>query len=125
MKEKKIMVCVTQQKNCERLIKFGNDSIKENKDGLYVIHVVNENDTFLNKNNDGEALEYLFGVSKAVGANLTVIRSKNLSEAIIKFIKEQDITHIVMGESPDEGNKNDNITNILKKELPSCNFSII
>ena len=68
------MVCVTQQKTCERLILSGY-RLLEAKDGkLYVIHVVNEKEKFLESVNDGEALEYLFGVSKKVGADLTVLR---------------------------------------------------
>ena len=44
--QKNIMVCVTQQKTCERLIHTGYNMTNEN-DNLYIIHVVNENDKFL------------------------------------------------------------------------------
>ncbi len=61
MNKTNIMVCVTQQKTCERLILSGYKLAEATKGKLYVIHVVNEKDKFLNNVNDGEALEYLFG----------------------------------------------------------------
>lgn len=126
MNSKKVMVCVTQQKTCERLIESGNKEIKNEEDEIYVIHVVNEKDNFLYNNSDGEALEYLFGVSKKVGADLTVIRSKNIIKAIADFAKKKEITNVVMGASP-EGTDIDNhiIAVELKKHLPECNFIII
>jgi len=126
MKEKKnIMVCVTQQKTCERLIKCGHNETGEG-DNLFVIHVVNEKDNFLYNSNDGEALEYLFEVSKKVGADLTVIRAKDVIKAIFDFAIKNDITHIVLGASPNgESIDNNNITFILKKMLPNVCFIII
>lgn len=67
MKNIKVMVCVTQQKTCERLILEGYKLINSNDDKLYVIHVVNEREKFLENDDDGEALEYLFNVSKKAG----------------------------------------------------------
>ncbi|CCQ92635.1 conserved hypothetical protein [[Clostridium] ultunense Esp] len=67
MENAKVMVCVTQQKTCERLILEGYRLIKSNDDKLYVIHVVNERERFLENVDDGEALEYLFNVSKKAG----------------------------------------------------------
>lgn len=101
MKNAKVMVCVTQQKTCERLILQGYRLIKSKKDKLYVVHVVNEREKFLEYVDDGEALEYLFNVSKKVGADLTVLRSKDVLKAMIGFAKDNNITHIVMGTPPD------------------------
>ncbi|KKH61955.1 universal stress protein UspA, partial [Methanosarcina mazei] len=97
---KNVMVCVTQQKTCERLIMNGHNEVDSEEDNLFVIHVVSEKDKFLNNSSDGEALEYLFGVSKKVGADLTVIRSKDVIKAIADFAEKNNITHIVMGASP-------------------------
>lgn len=101
MKNIKVMVCVTQQKTCERLILEGHKLINSNDDKLYVIHVVNEREKFLENDDDGEALEYLFNVSKKAGANLTVLRSKDILKTMIDFAKDNHITHIVMGTPPD------------------------
>lgn len=105
MVKTKVMVCVTQQKTCERLILNGYN-LAETQDGkLYIVHVVYEKEKFLNSNNDGEALEYLFDVSKKAGADLTVLRSKDIIKAMIDFAKENDITHIVLGIAPSNKNK--------------------
>ncbi|MTI68735.1 MAG: universal stress protein UspA [Firmicutes bacterium] len=126
MSDKNIMVCVTQQKTCERLILSGYNAIENENDKLFVIHVVNENDYFLYNSNDGEALEYLFDVSKKVGADLTVTRSKDVIKAIEEFARDKNITNIIMGASPDgQELENHNIALKIKKALPNVDFTII
>lgn len=126
MKNKNVMVCVTQQKTCERLIVSGYSMLNKNTDKLFVIHVVNEKDNFLNNDSDGEALEYLFNVSKKVGADLTVLRSKNVEMAMEEFAKKNDITHMLMGASPNsDGFESQNITLKLKNSLPNVEFIIL
>ncbi len=118
-----IMVCVTQQKTCERLILKGYDLIDSDKDKLFVIHVVNEKEKFLQNSSDGEALEYLFHVSKKVGADLSVLRSKNILRTMMDFAINNNITHIVMGNSPDNNDINDtNIGLKLQRALPDIEF---
>lgn len=123
MKRNNVMVCVTQQKTCERLILGGHELIKSENDKLYVIHVVNEKEKFLTDVDDGEALEYLFEVSKKAGADLTVLRSKNVLKTMIDFAKNHNITHIVMGNSPkNEGFNTYNIGSKLEEALPHVEF---
>ena len=126
MKKTNIMVCVTQQKTCERLILSGY-RLLEAKDGkLYVIHVVNEKEKFLDNIDDGEALEYLFGVSKKVGADLTVLRSKDIMKTMIDFAKDNDITHIIMGTPPNNrDSEGPNIVLKLQKALPNTEFILL
>ena len=125
-KIKNIMVCVTQQKNCERLIMTGYEKISRAKDKLFVLNVVNENDTFLHTTNDGEALEYLFGVSSEAGANLTVIRAKDVIGAMSEFAKNNKITHVVLGVSPHGGGiDNHPVAKRLKEAVPKCEFIIV
>lgn len=125
-KLKNVMVCVTQQKNCERLIMAGYERITKDKDNLFVINVVNEKDNFLHTSTDGEALEYLFGVSSTVGASLTVIRAKDVIAAMGEFAKENKITHIVLGASPHGGGEDDHpIAKRLKDIVPKSEFIIV
>lgn len=126
MKKRNVMVCVTQQRTCERLIMSGLSMIKNKNDNLYVIHVVNEKEKFLNNEDDGEALEYLFRVSRKAGADLTVLRSKDVVKAMENFGKEQEITHIIMGASPEmDAQDNKSIAFRLKKMLPEVEFVIL
>ncbi|MGI6122599.1 MAG: universal stress protein [Acetivibrionales bacterium] len=95
-----ILVCVTRQKACERLIKVAADLKK--KDGeLYVIHVTKENWNFVDNSRDGEAMEYLFSMTKSYGADLTILNSDKIPETIAQFAEHYGIDLIVLGESPD------------------------
>ena len=125
-KLRNIMVCVTQQKNCERLILAGYEKITKESDSLFVINVVSEKDSFLQSSNDGDALEYLFGVSSEVGANLTVIRAKDIIGAMGEFAKKNEITHIVLGASPHGGGEDDHpVAKKLKDIVPNSEFIIV
>lgn len=125
-KIKNILVCVTQQKNCERLIMTGYEKINKEKDKLFVLNVVNENDKFLQTTSDGDALEYLFGVSSEAGANLTVIRAKDVIDAMGEFAKENKITHMLLGASPHGGGvENHPVAKRLKEIVPKCEFIIV
>lgn len=116
-----VLVCVTQQKTCEKLIRQGAELLKEQSGNLYVLHVVNENDKLLNNFSDGDALEYLFEITKDVGAELTVKRSKDVIKTVIDFVEELMITHIVLGNSRNNDPANNFVTK-LQKKLPDREF---
>ena|SRR5665647_2210570 len=116
------MVCVTQQKTCERLIEKGKDLFQNANDELYIIHVVNENDKLLNDYSDGEALEYLFGITKLLDAELIIERSKNIIETLVKFATEKKINIIVIGKSPDKKNP---FEEKLKKKLKNIEMYVV
>jgi len=109
---KNILVCITQQKTCERLIRKAVELRGEFGGNLFVIHVAKNEWNLLNNKTEGEALEYLFGISKSVGANLTVLKSGNIAKALADFARQNEIDLIIMGESPDSGKEN-----ILRNEL--------
>lgn len=118
---KNVLVCVTQQKTCEKLIQQGAELSKEQSDNLYVLHVVNENDKLLYNFSDGDALEYLFRITKDVGAELTVKRSKDVIKTIVDFADEMEITHIVLGNSRGKDPANNFVTK-LQRKLPDKEF---
>lgn len=93
------MVCVTQQKSCERLIHAAAELLADDGE-LYVIHVTRENWNFVDNARDGEAMEYLFSVSKSYGADLTILRSDRVSETIAQFAQAYKVSLLVMGEAP-------------------------
>lgn len=96
---KNVMVCVTQQKNCERLIKYGHEFLGDEEGELYIIHVAHYQFKFLGNKQEGEALEYLYEKALEYGANLTVVRSNHVAETLIDLIDKNNITHVVLGES--------------------------
>ena len=113
--ENNIMVCVTKQKTCEKLIQSGV-KIKEQRDGdLFVVHVAPTGWNFLGNSQEGEALDYLFEISKAVGADMTVLRSSEVVKTIVDFCEKNNITIIVLGESPEVSEDNNIISKLTKK----------
>lgn len=118
-----IMVCVTRQKNCQRLIKQGKKVSDELDGKLYVIHVVKTGTNFLGNPDESEALEFLYQISNNVGADMAVLRSDNIIETIINFAKDNNISHIVLGEPPKT--KNNNIIETIESLLPNVKLKII
>ena len=109
------MVCVTQQKSCERLIKRGAELCKP-QDELLVVHVVKENWRYFGKLKEADALEYLFDISKAYDATLSVIKDMDIESALTKFAYDEQVDIIVMGESL-ESTKQQNMIHRLEKKL--------
>jgi K+-sensing histidine kinase KdpD len=97
--DKKVMVCVTQQKSCEKLIQRGYEIIKGKNDELFVVHVVKNDWRYFSQMEESDALEYLFDVSKKFNADLSIYRSKRIEETLAKFVTDNDISDIIMGES--------------------------
>lgn len=95
-----VLICVTRQKSCERLILKGYDESEKNGGKPHVIHVAPIGENFLGNPREGEALDYLFHISKEVGAEMTVLRSDEVVDVLTDFSKKNDIGVLVLGESP-------------------------
>lgn len=121
--QRNVLVCVTQQKASKKLVEVGADLSNDKDSFLYVLHVVNENDKLLYNLSDGEALEYLFEITKGVGANLVVKRSKDPIKEIVDFAMEEEITHIVIGSSKGKNEAN-NFASKLQRRLPHVEIVI-
>lgn len=97
-----ILVCVTQQKTCEHLIKKTNELVQEYSGNLFILNVVKNEVNFLDSARESEALEYLFGISKKLGANLSVLKSDDIPGTIARYAEDNDIDCIVLGKSNDK-----------------------
>lgn len=64
MDNKKIMVCVTQQIQCRRLIQRAHALKRNEDDEIYVIHVVKENWRYFSEMKESDALDYLLKKQK-------------------------------------------------------------
>lgn len=115
---KNVMVCVTQQKTCDRLIKYGYEFLGDEVGELFIIHVAHYKFNFLGNSKEGEALEYLYEKALEYGANLTVVRSNNVLDTLTDLVDKNKITHVVMGESR-EAEGNSNVVNHLQNKI-SC-----
>lgn len=97
---KNVMVCVTRQKSCDRLIRYGHDLLGQEEGELFILHVTQPQLKILGKSKEGDALEYLYEKALEYGANLTVIRSGHVLDTLIQQAHKNNISHIIMGQSP-------------------------
>lgn len=116
---KNVMVCVTQQKTCDRLIRYGHKMLKDQDGELFIIHVAPKEIKFLGNSEEGEALDYLYGKAIEYGANLTVVRSNNILETLVDLVKKNEIDQVIMGQSgqiKSEGNLLQKLEAKIKKQ---------
>jgi K+-sensing histidine kinase KdpD len=99
MKKTNVMVCVTQQKTCDRLINYGYTLLGNQTGELYILHVAHYNLKFLGNENNSDALEYLYEKARDYGANLTVVRSDDVLETLVKLAEKNKISYIILGAS--------------------------
>lgn len=125
--ERNIMICVTRQKACERLIKTGEELVKGYGNAkLYVVHVAKNGENFLGNPDEGKALDYLFQVSKKAGAEMTVLRSDHVVDTLVDFARRNNVSIVVMGESPgSRGTGDKNIIQEMEKRLPDLELRIV
>lgn len=118
-----IMVCVTHQKTCDRLISHGMTLNEELNAPMYVVHCVQKGHNFLGNPYEGEALEYLFTAAQIAGGELTLLRKENVDDALVDFAKNHNVGLIVMGSSP--GQHGETIITRLQRRLPGVRFEIV
>ena len=107
---KEIMVCVTGQRSCDRLINRGM-ARREPNQKMHVVHCVQTGHRFMNRLN-----------AQLANANLLMLRTDNVDDALVEFAKEHDVGIIVMGASPDAANS---IITRLQRRLPGVEFDVV
>ena len=123
-KHNRILVCVTQQKTCERLIRQSARMCNEDNGEIHIIHVAKKGWKILDNKKEGEALEYLFGISKSVGANLVVLKSDDIPGTIADYAKKNNMDCLILGQSPN-GQEGDDFKNILANHLHNIEIIVI
>lgn len=119
------MVCVTKQKTCQRLIDYGKNLMESGEDSLFVIHVAGEQDRILGISEEGEALEFLYEKAKEAGAVLTVEKSDNVLKTLIKIVKKNRITDVVVGETGEKMALNGFLENFRKKLKGRAELTVV
>lgn len=121
-KDPKVMVCVTRQRTCERLIQTGAQIAKERCQALSVVHVAKLGESFLGSSDEGQALDYLFRISKEAGADMTVLRSENVLDSLIEYTRRHTVNEIILGASPQGGA---DFLKEMEQSLPAVNIRMI
>jgi len=94
----RIMVCVTPQKSCKRLIEKGAARAKE-KDGQFVVIYVNNKKSLNRELKEHKILLELFELAKDFGGTVSILTGENVYGTLAEFAKENRITHIIVGKS--------------------------
>jgi K+-sensing histidine kinase KdpD len=95
-----ILVCVTDQESCDRLIKAGNTLATLASLPLKVISVrPRKSGNWL----ASEELEYLFHLSKQLGAEMIIRFHDFAAEAVGDYIANNDVQTVVVGSPPQPG----------------------
>jgi len=110
----RVMVCVTVQKTCERLIRAGAILSKDGE--LNVVHVAQPGAALLGNANESDALEYLYHIAREYGAEMTMLRSSSAMDSIVTFARTHQIGAIVVGLSRETGD--DSFARTLQGRLP-------
>ena len=120
--KRNIMVCVTNNKTCDKLIARG---IELDSEGIHVVHCVEVGRNFLGTPFEGDAIEYLFTAAQLAGADLALLRAPNVDDALVEYAKKNKIGMIIMGASDSSKKGGEGIAMRLQRRLPDVEFDIV
>lgn len=122
-----IMVCVTGQRSCERLIVHGFKRAGGEggeKLPLYIVHSVLNGQRFMNSRDEADAIDYLFTCAQYAGAELTILRTDNVEQSLADFAHEHNVGVIVLGAPGEQGEHNGKFARSLQELLPEIEFDV-
>lgn len=99
-----VMVCVTRQISCERLIREGASLAREKSLPLMVVHVSHPEENLFGNPSEGEAMDYLFGIAKEYDAQMNVVKSTKVLDTLAEYAKDNKASYVVTGQSAAQGN---------------------
>ncbi len=95
----KVLVGITAQTNSKRLIDKGTEVSKEKNAELHILHVQKGDNIFFNEDAP-KLLQRLYQYGSEHGGQIHALCGEDVGQVIIDFIKENEITCIVVGERP-------------------------
>ena len=115
-KPNKVLVCVTPQSNCRRLIDAGHKIAMEVCGEMHILHISSGNNVF----SDGVALlEELFDYGSKLGGITHGLCGSNVFETLVQFIEKYKITNVVLGMPGEDSNfKNNALAQKLSEMFP-------
>lgn len=118
-KKPSVLVCVTGQYDCDRLIDAGFEKAVNEGLELHVlcVHPPVSNASFLS-----DEIEYLYSTAKQLGADMTIAFSYDAPSTTADFAKKTNARYIVTG-MPD--NKPYGFIDTLHELLPKSNITMV
>ncbi|SHE70693.1 Universal stress protein family protein [Caldanaerobius fijiensis DSM 17918] len=120
----RIMVCITPQRSCIRLIERGAQRANETK-GEFCVVYVNKSEDISKDIREHKILLDLFDIAQKMGGTVTILTGKKIYETLAQFAKENNITEIIVGKSlrsAFEVIRYGDVINPLKKQIEKSNI---
>lgn len=95
----KVLVGITIQENSRRLIAKGHQLAEELQAPLHILHI-RKGETIFDHPESSKLLEELFAYGGELGGEVHFLCSNHVSQTFTSFVKDNDFTHLVIGESP-------------------------
>ncbi|MDD3409682.1 MAG: hypothetical protein PHY12_02620 [Eubacteriales bacterium] len=114
--EQPIMVLVTLQRACARLIRKGANMAMQRHCPLHVVHVTGGEQAI-----NAQVLDYLYALSGEAGAEMCVLTSSVAVTAMADYAQQHGVRQIVMG----GGERASGIAETLSKLLPGVEVLIL
>ena len=95
----KVMVCLSTRPGTERLLRVGSRIAGRLASNWYAVYVTKPDDK---GHGDPEAfsrLEEYMRMARDLGANVVSLTDRNVSDALIRFAQQENISHVVFGQS--------------------------
>lgn len=89
-----VLACVTGQYNCDRIIKTAKQIADDCNCELRVLSVLKQTSDY---SKVADQIEYLYLVSKSVGADMTVLFENDAPKAAAEFVENNNAMRIVTG----------------------------
>ncbi len=120
-KDKKVLVCITPQTNSKRLIIKGSELAKSIEGSLHILHV-EKGDSIFQTEQSAELLQELFNFGSELGGIIHAICGDNVPKALKRFIKINNISHIVLGATCEQ---KDEVNTKMRKLMPKLSVTIL
>lgn len=91
-----ILVCVTVQKECDRLIRWGKEQADETGLPLHVLHISSEKN-LLAMPGAGDILNHLFSLAHEANAEMNILYDPDAPMAISRYAAQHHAKILIMG----------------------------
>ena len=95
-----VLVCVTDQTSCGRLIRYGRQRADETGSLLRVLHVRTREKTMMGNPDIPSALNELYALSREAEADMEIVASQDVEGTIADYAGKCRATLLVLGETP-------------------------
>jgi len=94
----KVMVCLSERPGTERLLRVGARIAGRLSTNWYAVHVARPDDKGHNDPEAFQRIEEYKRMARDLGAKVVSLTDRNVSDALIRFAQQENISHVVFGQ---------------------------